>query len=292
MDQNKQLLHCAVNNSPHTEVIVVCPIVFDVAKRPFVTITFSLYTSECDFSGQPHLRSEDRYRHMANDRARPPTVFPVKRKRSHERCLTLEERFVTLCSSSCPYSFKVKNHYKLFDRNVLCNMAFFRRERVLSRSNGKGAPRTPTAPAVFNSPQSPTSTCSPAASPSSPLPPHMYYTPVMDEPLALIKKPRKDHESAEDTAKSTGTSQIQVNPQRRKRNVMLVVSLARWSKLFTPSQPMGRMECFIVIASGHQHIGLSECMYAHTHTGLLPPRACAGPSLSELCDPARFRKKM
>ncbi|XP_034398592.1 vestigial like 4 like [Cyclopterus lumpus] len=133
---------------------------------------FKVYILE----GQPHLRSEDRYRHIANDRARVPTVFPVKRKRSHERGLTLEER----------------------------------RERALNRSSGKASQRA--APAVFNRPQSPTSTWSPTPSPTSPLPTHMYYAPVMDEPLALIKKPRKDPESTEEKTKSSAATQIQIRP--------------------------------------------------------------------------------
>lgn len=90
----------------------------------------------------------------------------------------------------------------------------FRRERALSRSSGKAAqraaPAPAPAPAVFNRPQSPTSTWSPTASPTSPLPTHVYYTPVMDEPLALIKKPRKEPESVEEKTKSSATTQIQV----------------------------------------------------------------------------------
>lgn len=135
---------------------------------------FKVYILE----GQPHLRSEDRFRHITNDRPRAPTVYPVKRKRSHERGLTLEER----------------------------------RERVLSRSMAKTVQRTAPAPPAFSSPQSPTSTWSPSPSPTSPLPNHMYYTPVMDEPLALIKKPRKDPENTEEKPKSTTASQIQMRP--------------------------------------------------------------------------------
>ncbi|TNN86505.1 Homeodomain-interacting protein kinase 2 [Liparis tanakae] len=149
----------------------------DMAVANFQYITrmssgFKVYILE----GQPHLRSEDRYRHIANDRARVPTVFPVKRKRSHERGLTLEDR----------------------------------RERALSRSSGKASQRA--APAVFHRPQSPTSTWSPTPSPTSPLPPHMYYAPVMDEPLALIKKPRKDPESTEEKTKSSAPTQTQMRP--------------------------------------------------------------------------------
>ncbi|KAL6114535.1 uncharacterized protein ACO6RY_05280 [Pungitius sinensis] len=127
-------------------------------------------------SGQPHLRSEDRFRHIANDRARVPVVLPVKRKRSHERGLTLEER----------------------------------RERALSRNSGKAAQRG--VPVGFNRPQSPPSAWSPAPSPTSPPPAHMYYAPVMDEPLALIKKPRKEPESPEEKTKSSAPAQIQMRP--------------------------------------------------------------------------------
>lgn len=44
--------------------------------------------------GQSHLRSEDRFRHITSERTRVPTVYPIKRKRSHDRGLTLEERWV------------------------------------------------------------------------------------------------------------------------------------------------------------------------------------------------------
>ncbi|XP_041854536.1 vestigial like 4 like [Melanotaenia boesemani] len=135
---------------------------------------FKVYILE----GQPHLRSEDRYRNMTNDRARAPAVYPIKRKRSHERGLTLEER----------------------------------RERAISRSIGKMAQRAAPTPAVPSSQQSPTFAQSPAPSPTSPLPTHLYCTPVMDEPIALIKKPRKDPESTEEKAKSSASSQIQMRP--------------------------------------------------------------------------------
>lgn len=92
----------------------------------------------------------------------------------------------------------------------------FRRERALSRSIGKAAQRAVPAAAVLNSPQSPSSTWSPTPSPTSPLPTHVYYTPVMDEPLALIKKPRKDPENTEEKTKSTTPNQIQVINQKKK----------------------------------------------------------------------------
>ncbi|KAM9547602.1 transcription cofactor vestigial-like protein 4 [Salvelinus alpinus] len=142
---------------------------------------FKVYILE----GQPNLRSEDRYRHMTNERVRVPPVHPVKRKHSSERGLTLEER----------------------------------RERAQSKSNMRSAQR----PAVFSVPQSPTSSWSPTPSPTSSwsptpsptghLPRHVYPTPPMDEPLDLIKKPRKEPERTEKKTKSTtSTDQIQMRP--------------------------------------------------------------------------------
>ncbi|KAM7416260.1 hypothetical protein PAMA_018368 [Pampus argenteus] len=169
---------------------------------------FKVYILE----GQSHLRSEDRYRHITNDRARVPAVYPIKRKRSHDRGLTLEER----------------------------------RERALSRSIGKAAQRAAPSPAVFNSPQSPTSTCSPTPSPTSPMPTHVYYTPVMDEPLALIKKPRKDPDNTEDKTKSTATNQIQMRP-----SVITCVSSSR-----NPSctSEVHRSHSSVISKSNYDHV--------------------------------------
>lgn len=86
----------------------------------------------------------------------------------------------------------------------------FRRERVLGRSNAKAVHRAAPAPVMFNRPQSPTSTWSPTPSPTSSLPSHMYYEPIMDEPLALIKKPRRDPENTEEKTKNSAPAQIQV----------------------------------------------------------------------------------
>nr|XP_015827663.2 vestigial like 4 like [Nothobranchius furzeri] len=132
---------------------------------------FKVYILE----GQPHSRSEDRFRNMQNERARAPNAYPIKRKRSLERGLTLEER----------------------------------RERAINRS--KLAQRPGPAPAASSSQQSPTASPSPTPSPTSPLPNYVYYTPTMDEPLALIKKPRKDPENTAKT-KISPASQIQVRP--------------------------------------------------------------------------------
>uniref|UniRef100_A0AAZ3QD23 Vestigial like 4 like n=1 Tax=Oncorhynchus tshawytscha TaxID=74940 RepID=A0AAZ3QD23_ONCTS len=119
---------------------------------------FKVYILE----GQPNQRSEDRFRHMANERVRVPQVHPVKRKHSFECGLTLEER----------------------------------RERAQSRSNMR-------RPTVFSVPQSPTSSWSPTPSPTGHLPCHVYPTPPIDEPLDLIKKPRKEPERTEEKTKST-----------------------------------------------------------------------------------------
>lgn len=136
---------------------------------------FKVYILE----GQPHHRSEDRFRHIPNEPQRGPSGYPGKRKRSLERGLTLEER----------------------------------RERALSRSLAKAAEREKQVASASNSPQSPSSTTwSPASSPTSLVPPHVYYAPIMDEPLALIKKPRKEPEISQEKPKSTTTTQIQMRP--------------------------------------------------------------------------------
>ncbi|KAM6930446.1 vestigial like 4 like [Xenentodon cancila] len=127
---------------------------------------FKVYVLE----GQPHLRCEDRYR--------APVVYPMKRKRSLERGLTLEER----------------------------------RERAISKSIAKVSQRAAPAPAAFSSHQTPTSSLSPTPSPSSLPPTPVYFTPVLDEPLALVKKPRKDTENTGEKTKSPATSQIQMRP--------------------------------------------------------------------------------
>lgn len=102
--------------------------------------------------------------------------------------------------------------------SVTCDVSWcFRRERALSKIMSKSDQRTATAPAVFNRPQSPTSTWSPTASPTTLLPSHVYYTPVMDEPLALIKKPRKEPERVEEKTKNSAPTQIQVNYQSNER---------------------------------------------------------------------------
>ncbi|XP_046871840.1 vestigial like 4 like isoform X2 [Hypomesus transpacificus] len=130
---------------------------------------FKVYILE----GQPNLRSEDRFRHMTNERVRVPPVHPIKRKHSSDRGLTLEER----------------------------------RERALRRSLSKGAPRPA---AGFSIPPSPTSPWSPRA--MEPLPSHLYSTPCMDEPLDLIKKPRKEPVRTEEKSKPAPANQIQIRP--------------------------------------------------------------------------------
>ncbi|CAL1616229.1 unnamed protein product [Knipowitschia caucasica] len=133
---------------------------------------FKVYILE----GQPHHRTEDRFRHIQTEPQRASTGIPLKRKRSFERGLTLEER----------------------------------RERALSRSLSKASERETQVASASNSPQSPTSSWSPAFSPTCHPPPHFYYAPIMDEPLALIKKPRKDPELPPEKPKSS--TQIQMRP--------------------------------------------------------------------------------
>lgn len=152
--------------------------------------------------GQSHLRSEDRFRHITNERTRVPSVYPIKRKRSHDRGLTLEERLVDSTFQWLFFRLNIHNIQRLTAALSTCS----RRERALSRSSGKAAQTA--APA--NTPQSPTSTWSPTASPISPTPTRVCYPPVMDEPIALIKKPRKETDGVEEKTKSPASPQIQV----------------------------------------------------------------------------------
>lgn len=149
--------------------------------------------------GQPNQRSEDRFRHMANERVRVPQVHPVKRKHSFECGLTLEERFVKpphdfITSSLTTTGFITP--CPVCDSMFQCVVLCFRRERAQSRSNMR-------RPTVFSVPQSPTSSWSPTPSPTGHLPCHVYPTPPIDEPLDLIKKPRKEPERTEEKTKST-----------------------------------------------------------------------------------------
>ncbi|KAF5898652.1 transcription cofactor vestigial-like protein 4, partial [Clarias magur] len=85
---------------------------------------FKVYILE----GQPHLRSEDRFRHITSDRIRVTPAHPFKHRHSSEQGRTLEER----------------------------------REKALSKSLAN-ANRTSSR---FNKLESPTSTWSPTASPT------------------------------------------------------------------------------------------------------------------------------
>ncbi|KAK3540180.1 hypothetical protein QTP70_027713 [Hemibagrus guttatus] len=80
------------------------------------------------FIGQPHLRSEDRFRHITSDRIRVTAAHPFKHKHSSEQGRTLEER----------------------------------RKRALSKSLVNADRMT----SRFSVPESPTSTWSPTASPA------------------------------------------------------------------------------------------------------------------------------
>lgn len=95
-------------------------------------------------------------------------------------------------------------------QKLFCSFYFFtfcfRRERALSKSLANSARRS----SGFSIPESPTSTWSPTASPTHLIPSPVYSTPVMDEPLALIKKPRPEPEKTESQNKATTVRQIQV----------------------------------------------------------------------------------
>ncbi|XP_028852003.1 vestigial like 4 like [Denticeps clupeoides] len=134
---------------------------------------FKVYILE----GQPSLRSEDRYRPVTSDRMRVLPAHQIRRKNSSERGLTLEER-------------RMKVHSRTIAGVV-------RRASVLSEPDSLGSSWSRTS-----SPATPTTPLSNVAFPS----------PVMDEPLALIKKPRRDNEVTEEKTRSSSISQIQSRP--------------------------------------------------------------------------------
>lgn len=47
----------------------------------------------CYVIGQPHLRSEDRFRHITSDRIRVTATHPIKHKHNSGQGQTLEERY-------------------------------------------------------------------------------------------------------------------------------------------------------------------------------------------------------
>lgn len=107
-------------------------------------------------------------------------------------------------------SMSTKCHLVLYYTVRTANKTFFtlcfRRERALSKSLANSVRRS----SGFSIPESPTSTWSPTASPTHLIPSPVYSTPVMDEPLALIKKPRPEPEKTESQSKATTVRQTQV----------------------------------------------------------------------------------
>ncbi|XP_076126568.1 vestigial like 4 like [Alosa pseudoharengus] len=182
-----------------------------VTNFPYITRMnsgFKVYILE----GQPHLRSEDRYRHVTSDRVRlvpsRPVGRPGKRKHSSELGLTLEER----------------------------------RERVLNKH--AAAVRRSSVASVPESPSS-TSTGSPASSPtvSPTLACPAYAAPMLDEPLALIKKPRREPppETPAERTRATPARQQQVRP-----SVITCVSSATKSN----RRPLERYSHSTVVSEG------------------------------------------
>ncbi|XP_062399525.1 vestigial like 4 like [Sardina pilchardus] len=182
-----------------------------VTNFPYITRMnsgFKVYILE----GQPHLRSEDRYRHVTSDRVRlvpaRPVGRPVKRKHSSELGLTLEER----------------------------------RERVLSKH--AAAVRRSSVASVPESPSS-TSTGSPASSPTlSPLACPAYAAPMLDQPLALIKKPRRQEPPPEMPAERTKT--VPASQQQVRPSVITCVSSATKSN----RRPLERYSHSTVVSEG------------------------------------------
>ncbi|KAG7472584.1 hypothetical protein MATL_G00110250 [Megalops atlanticus] len=183
---------------------------------------FKVYILE----GQPNLRTEDRYRHMANDKARISPVYPIKRKHSPERGLTAGER-----------SAKVRRlpHVLTSRQRVFRNTS-----RSVQRTSSLSPPHCPASSpqnsAVTTTSWSPhrspsRSFSSSTPSPISPLSSPVFAGPPLDEPLALIKKPRWGTDGRGEKASNTTCSRIQIRP-----SVITCVSSVTCSTPLSPDQ--------------------------------------------------------
>ncbi|KAJ8369571.1 hypothetical protein SKAU_G00095990, partial [Synaphobranchus kaupii] len=157
---------------------------------------FKVYILE----GQPNMRTEDRYRHMTNEKARISPVYPIKRKHSPDRLITTDDR----CGKPRRPPLTLTSRQRVF-RNLACSI---QRLSSLSPNRSPNSPLTPSSAVT-------TSTWSPNPSPDRPISPTLspvYSTPPMDEPLALIKKPRRDQDGPNAKAQNVTCSPIQVRP--------------------------------------------------------------------------------
>ncbi|XP_018602362.2 vestigial like 4 like [Scleropages formosus] len=143
---------------------------------------FKVYILE----GQPSLRTEDRHRHVTNERTRLPPVCPSKRKRSPERAAPLDPRPGKVRGPLPAPNPRERTPF----RRVTCSL-----HRQSSLSPPQGSPTSPQYAIVTTTTRSPSqSPChrlsSPVHSPTGQWPSPVFESPPMEEPLALIKKPR------------------------------------------------------------------------------------------------------
>lgn len=159
---------------------------------------FKVYILE----GQPNMRTEDRYRHMTNEKARISPVYPLKRKHSPDRRIMITG---DRCARTRRPPLALSSRQRVF-RNLACSI-----QRMSSLSPTRSSPDSPTTPSSTAT----TSTWSPTPSPDRSASPGLspaYSTPPMDEPLALIKKPRRDPERPDAKTPSPICSPVQVRP--------------------------------------------------------------------------------
>ncbi|KAJ8372086.1 hypothetical protein AAFF_G00295000 [Aldrovandia affinis] len=126
---------------------------------------FKVYILE----GQPNLRTEDRYRHMTNEKARISPAYPMKRQHSPDRRPMADER---------------RHHLEHPEASV---------------------PHSPAHSSLNSTP-------SPNHGHLSPAHTSMYATPPMEQPLALVKRPRRDWEGPDHSAPHRACSQVQIRP--------------------------------------------------------------------------------
>ncbi|XP_023669122.1 vestigial like 4 like [Paramormyrops kingsleyae] len=166
---------------------------------------FKVYILE----GQPSLRTEDRHRQVPNERARLPLVLPTKRKRSVDHGLPGQLR----PGKTSRLPFVLASEERLPFKNVTCSL-----QRKSSLSPPRSLPPSPQNSIVTTTTWSPSQSpshrlSSPTHSPTDQWQSPSFDSPPMDEPLALIKKPRRA-EGPEVDARSKGKlgGQVQMRP--------------------------------------------------------------------------------
>ncbi|KAL4645854.1 transcription cofactor vestigial-like protein 4 [Arapaima gigas] len=166
---------------------------------------FKVYILE----GQPSLRTEDRHRHVASERSHLPPVYAVKRKHSPECGAPAPHRLAKV--QRLPPALTLRERAPI--RRMSCSL-----QRESSLSPPQRSPTSPQYAVVTTTTRSPSQSpshrlSSPAHSPTCQWPSPVFDGPPMEEPLALIKKPKRAEAPQVDSKdRSKPGSQVQMRP--------------------------------------------------------------------------------